>query len=176
MTSEARKPTPASSHLIRNGQVIEDYFTHVADGAPVPEDGAVIVSLARFLKEREALLARPGSIGVKLGPADDESVLAADLQRLQLVAIDFPKFRDGRGFTHARNLRVRYGFEGELRATGDVLPDQMFYMARAGINAFEVRGDKSLDDALESLADFSGSYQAAADDSNNFYLRTRAQP
>ena len=88
-----------------------------------------------------------------------------------MIAIDFPAFKDGRGFSQARLLRERYGYKGEIRAVGDVARDQMFFMARCGINAFEVKPGRSLEDALKAFNDFSVTYQPAADDGRPFFLR-----
>ena len=81
--------------------------------------------------------------------------------RLALIAVDFPKFSDGRGYSIARLLRERYGFEGELRAIGDVLRDQLYYLRQCGFNAFAVRADRDVEAALRGLADFSDGYQAS---------------
>ena len=87
----------------------------------------------------------------------------ADLAHFQLIALDFPVFRDGRNYSHARLLRERYGYRGELRAVGDVLHDQLFYLRRCGIDSFQVRADKDIEEALRGLSDFSITYQTAAD-------------
>ena len=152
--------------IIRDGAIVEDDWVHVPAEAGVADipDGNVIVPLKIWRAEREALLARGGKIGVKLESDDLAEELAADLDHIALVAITFPIYRDGRGFSQARILRDRYGYKGEIRAVGDVLKDQIFYMHRVGFNAFEVRADRSIEDALKSLHDFSVTYQPAVDD------------
>ena len=85
------------------------------------------------------------------------------MPRLALIAINFPKFTDGRGYSMASTLRTRLGYKGELRAIGDVLRDQLFYMQRLGFNAFDVRADKDIHAAGQSLGDFSETYQGAVD-------------
>src|SRR5699024_2653247 len=85
--------------------------------------------------------------------------LAAELASAPLIAIDFPVFTDGRGYSTARLLRERYGYQGEMRAVGDVLIDQLFYLSRCGFDAFSLREDQSIDDALRALKTFSRSYQ-----------------
>lgn len=148
--------------LIKDGAIIEDRWTLVreaATGALPP--GPVIVPLDRWVAEREALLSR-GEVGVWLAPDADPAVLAADVGRLPVIAVDFPQFTDGRGYSTGRLLREQYGFGGELRAIGDVLRDQLFYLRQCGFDAFAVRSDRSLSDALRGLADFSDSYQATA--------------
>ena len=86
--------------------------------------------------------------------------LAGDCSALPLIAVDFPVFSDGRGYSAARLLRERYGFQGELRAIGDVLRDQLYYLAHCGFNAFAVRADRDIEDAFRGLSDFSDNYQA----------------
>ena len=99
--------------------------------------------------------------------------MVADLPRLELVALEFPKFSDGRALSQARLLRERYGYRGEIRAMGDVLRDQLFFMTRCGFDAFEPRPDRSLEDALAAFDEFSASYQPAADQPLPLYRRGR---
>ena len=110
------------------------------------------------------LTARREPVGVWLDGSDDVSVLADAIATIPLIAINFPKFTDGRGYSAASLLRTRYGFKGELRAIGDVLRDQLFYLQRVGFNAFAVRADKDIADALNALKDFSETYQASTID------------
>jgi len=116
---------------------LDDAFANLADEEPIPAAGAVILSFARFQLEGEALLAEGRDVGVRVGPADKVEGLAYDLPRLALVALEFPKYRDGRAYSSAVLLRERYGFGGEIRAVGDVLVDQAWNMARCGFDAFE---------------------------------------
>lgn len=147
------------SRLIKNLALVADPWREAAAEGPLP-DGDVIVPLARFTAEREALLAREGRLGVRLSPDDDPAALAGDLGHLDLVALAFPRFTDGRAYSQARLLRELLGFAGELRAVGDVLRDQLLLMARCGFDAFELRADKDPDDALGAFADYSVAYQA----------------
>ena len=124
--------------------------------------GKVIVPLAAWLEQRAALAGRD-DVGVWIAPDEDPSVLKDDLARLPLVAVDFPKFTDGRGYSIAWNLRTRLGWRGELRAIGDVLRDQLFSMQRVGFDAFDTRPDRSIEDALKGLTVFSETYQASVD-------------
>ena len=152
--------------IIKDGAIVEDGWIHVpaeATLADVPT-GDVIVPLKLWKAEQEALSKRDGKTGVRLESDDLAEDLADDLDTIPLVAIDFPIYRDGRGFSQARILRDRYDYKGEVRAVGDVLKDQIFYMHRVGFNAFEVRADRSIEDALKSLHDFSVTYQPAVDD------------
>ena len=157
--------------IIKNREIVQDGFTHLSDEDALPDHGDVTVSATRFAAERDALLARNGKVGVRLSPADEPAAIADHLGALALVAIEFPKFTDGRGYTSARELRGKYGYGGELRAVGHVLRDQLFYMARVGIDAFELAPGKSLQDALHAFEEFSVTYQAAADDQRPLYRR-----
>lgn len=154
--------------LIKDRQIIDDHYTLLRlgdDGAlpAIPSSGAVIVPLQQWLEQRDSLLARGLDIGVWLAPDDEPEAIAADLAQLAVVAVDFPSFMDGRGFSTGRLLRERYDYQGELRAIGDVFKDTLFYLARCGFNAYAVRADKNLEDALAGLNDFSETYQTGVD-------------
>jgi len=144
--------------LIKNRAVTDDRWTLVRMAEGALPAGPAIVPLARWLAERDALRAR-GDVGVWLGPADDPAALAADVKTLPLVAIDFPQFADGRGYSTARLLRERHGFKGELRAIGDVQRDQLAYLVQCGFDAFLIQDGKSAQDALAGFDDFSDGYQ-----------------
>jgi uncharacterized protein (DUF934 family) len=156
-------------HVIRHGEVIGDIWQVLvpregesAATVALPE-GPLAVSLAVWKARRDELLARTSPLGVRLDPGDDPEEIAADLPRLGLVAVHFPKFADGRGYSTAYLLRRRLGYRGELRAVGDVLRDQLFYLARSGFDSFQLREGADPHAALPSLEDFSVAYQAAAD-------------
>ncbi len=148
--------------LIKSGAYAQDNFVPVADDAALP-DGAVLVSLARFQKDRDALLARNTPIGVKLASDQNPQVLADDLSRLSLVALEFPKFRDGRAFSWARILRTRLGFTGEIRAVGDFLFDQVNYQHRVGFDAWEVPDHFTVEMFHKALNEMTDVYQPSAD-------------
>jgi uncharacterized protein (DUF934 family) len=143
--------------------IVDDPWTGVGDGAPLPADGPAIVSLKRWQAERDALRRRSAPVGVRLGSAEQAKEIAADLDRLELIAIDFPTFRDGRGFSTARLLRERYGFKGELRATGNVFRDQFLFLHRCGFDAYEVASAREADAFAAALASFSVVYQRTGD-------------
>ena len=148
--------------LIKNGTYAEDGFSVVADDAALPPGGA-IVSLARFKKERETLLARNAPLGVRLKSDESPEALGEDVQRLSLVVLEFPKFRDGRAFSWARMLRTRLSYRGEIRAAGDFLIDQIAFMARVGIDAFEVPEKITLELFQRALHEMRFVYQPSAD-------------
>jgi len=156
--------------IIRNRAIVEDDFVHVPDGAELPAAGKPIVTLARYAGAREELLGRYPALGVRMA-SDQLPGDIPDLDRLVLIAIEFPRFTDGRGYSTARQLRDRHRFTGELRAVGWVLRDQLYYMERCGFDAFELKPGKPLENALEAFREFSVTYQAAADDKRPLYRR-----
>jgi uncharacterized protein (DUF934 family) len=149
--------------LLKGGTLADDHWQRLADDTPVPAEGAVLVSLDRFQAERTALLARPAPLGVSLKNTDSVDLLAPDLTRLQLVALNFPRFSDGRAYSQARLLRERHGFKGELRATGNVLPDQLHHMRRCGFDAFELAKGEPLEAWQRAVNTFSAIYQPTGD-------------
>lgn len=140
-----------------------------ADAVTVPA-GRQIVPLAVWLAQKTTLAART-DIGVWLASDERPEQLKDDAKSLPVIAVNFPNFADGRGYSIAYNLRARVGFEGELRAIGDVLRDQLFYMSRVGFNAFATREDRSIDDALKGLTDFSDVYQTSWDQKTPLFRR-----
>ena len=141
-----------------------DGWTAVEDDRPVPEEGAVLVSATRWLQERETLCLRRGGVGVWLAPDGDVEALGRHCAGLDLIALRFPRFQDGRAYSQARLLRERHGFCGELRATGNVLRDQLAFMERCGFDAFEVDERVCLADVVAALGEISVWYQPAGDD------------
>lgn len=141
----------------------DDAWTHVADDETLPSAAPAIVSLERWLAERDALAGRNAPLGVRLKSDQRIEAIAPDLGTLSLVALDFPNLNDGRHFTTARLLRERHGFAGEVRATGQVLRDQLFFMARCGFDAFELAPGRDATAAGHAFGEFSGVYQPAAD-------------
>jgi uncharacterized protein (DUF934 family) len=156
--------------IIRDRAIVEDDFSHVADSGELPGGGKPIVPLARFVKDRAALLASYPALGVRV-PSDKLPADVPELGRLALIAIEFPRFTDGRGYSVARQLRQRHGFTGELRAVGWVLRDQLRYLERCGFNAFELAPGKPLASALEAFGELAQTYQAAADEPRPIYRR-----
>jgi uncharacterized protein (DUF934 family) len=159
--------------LIKDQAIVDDSWLNVPDGQALPQNGDVIVSLTRWRETKTELQARKGKLGLRLKSDEEPEAIAADIEHFALIAVEFPKFTDGRGYTTGRLLRDRFGFKGELRAVGHVLRDQMFYMWRCGFNAFELPEGKSLEDALTAYKDFSVTYQAAADDPRPLFRRVQ---
>lgn len=125
-------------------------------------DGDVIVPFERWERERDELARYRGRLGVRLTGADAVEALRDDLGRLALIAIEFPSFTDGRGFSQARLLREAYGFKGEIRAVGDFLPDQLAFLARCGFDSFELSNPSGVD-IPRYLNGISVRFQPAAD-------------
>ena len=149
--------------LVKNGKIAADIFVHVPDGAELPDDGAVLVSAARLLEDPEALLRRPGKLGVIWPNNRDVDDLVPFLDRLAAVALVFPTFRDGRAYSQARLLRERHGYDGELRATGQVLRDQFMFMLRAGFDALEAKKQSDVEAFTVTAKRYSVFYQPTGD-------------
>ena len=150
-----------------------DAFTHVADEDAIPASGGVILSLSRFQAEGAPLLDEGRAVGVLLSGADAVEDMAYDLPRLSLVALSFPKFRDGRAYTSARLLRERFGFDGEIRAVGDVGREQAGFMVRCGFDAFEPSDGSTPQEWVATAFRFRHVYQRAADTREPAYIERR---
>jgi uncharacterized protein (DUF934 family) len=149
--------------LVKGGRIATDSFVHLADDAELPADGAVLISAARFLENPEAISRRLGKTGVIWLNNRDLDDLVPYLDKLAVVALVFPSFRDGRAYSQARLLRERHGFKGELRATGQVLRDQFLFMLRAGFDAFEVKKDADAEAFTNTAKRYSVFYQPTGD-------------
>ena len=147
--------------LLRNAEIVVDEWRYVAEAA---RDSAVplIVTLAQWQLEPDTWLARGTPLGVVLSPADRVEQIAAELEHFTLVAAEFSGPAEGRGYTQARQLREQWGFKGELRATGYVRRDQLFFMARCGFNSFELT-DTDIEDAFTAFSTFTAAYQPSND-------------
>ena len=149
--------------LVENGRIVEDRYVRILDDAPIPDRVPVIVAASRLLADAHELVRRDGSLGV-LWPNDRRvAELEPWLGHLALIALVFPKFRDGRAYSQARLLRETYGFRGTLRATGDVLRDQFNFLVRAGFDSFEVKKPADAKVFAEVLDRYSVHYQPGAD-------------
>ena len=134
--------------------------------------GKVIVPLKVWQAQRDVLQART-ELGVWLASDERAEDLKGDIAKFSVIAVDFPRFADGRGYSIAHHLRARLGYTGELRAIGDVLRDQIFYMQRVGFDAFAARADKDIHEALKGLSDFSCTYQASSDEKLPLFRRVQ---
>ncbi|WP_434516983.1 DUF934 domain-containing protein [Dechloromonas sp. ARDL1] len=145
--------------IIKDGAIVEDAWEtlatpDVASAMFLGKGVKAILPLAIYLAQVAALADSQASIGVLLGPNDDPDALLPHLKRLPLIAVNFPAFADGRGYSTGRLLRSRYGFAGELRAVGDVLRDQLYFLERCGFSAFVLRDDQDLEAALTAFGDY----------------------
>jgi len=149
--------------LVKAGKIVEDQYMRVLDDAALPDGVPVLLTAARFLADARELIERDAPLGV-LWPNDRRvAELTPFIDRLSLIALVFPKFKDGRAYSQARLLRERYGFRGELRATGEVLRDQFQFLLRSGFDAFEVKKPADAEIFAQAAARFSVFYQPGAD-------------
>lgn len=157
--------------LLEDGKIAQDVWAFVEDGHELPAEGHVAVSLARFLAEHETLLVGNHQVGVKLANSEDPGVLTPWLDRIGLIALEFPKYTDGRALSQAQLLRRRLGYGGEIRATGQVLRDQLRLMIRCGIDAMVI--DVADAEAVHAFSahEFSEFYQSAADTSDTIFVK-----
>jgi uncharacterized protein (DUF934 family) len=149
--------------LIRDDILTDDPYRAVPEGEAIPAVGPVLVTLAHWQAERDALLNRAEDVGVRLKSDESPELIADDLDRISLVALEFPQFRDGRAYSYARMLRERFEFTGEVRAVGEVLMEQLHFMLRTGFNAFEIDSPDPLGQYETAKADFSVWYQPTGD-------------
>jgi uncharacterized protein (DUF934 family) len=161
--------------LLRDGRVVADDWRYLADAGydvPACAEGGLILTFERWLADKARRLAASGRLGVVLSPAHKLEQLAPDLSRFDLIAAEFSGPSEGRGYTQGRLLRERYQFKGELRATGYVRRDQVFFLARCGFNSFELP-DGEMAGASKALRTFSAEYQPSNDTGLAFQLQRR---
>ena len=144
--------------IVKDNQLIDNSWKYVADDAELV-DGDITISLLRWEKDHQQLLAHEGKLGLRIAPNDSVDEMAANLKGIDLVELDFPDFADGRLFSHAWYLRSRFGYQGEIRATGHFMPDQVFYLSRVGVNSFAPEKVEYLPFVLTNLNDFTVEYQ-----------------
>ncbi|AKH69797.1 hypothetical protein IMCC21906_02129 [Spongiibacter sp. IMCC21906] len=155
--------------IIKNNQLVDDNWLLWRDTESLPEQGPVIVPL-KLWQEHKASLKKLDNVAVFLSSDESPKLLADDLDNFDMIAVDFPKFADGRGFSYGRELREQHGFTGELRAIGDFIRDQLFFLKRCGFDAYALDTD-DLEGALASFNDFSTGYQASVDQPLPLYRR-----
>ncbi len=165
------------AQIIKHRAVIQDSWRLLEQGSigALPYSGDVIVPLDLWTRERDTLSFRLGRIGVWLKADADPAAIAPDLARFEVIAVRFASFTDGRGYSLARLLRERHGYRGELRAIGDVLRDQLYYLSRCGFDAFALRADQNPEQALSAFDDFSEAYQASVERPEPLFRR-RLEP
>jgi uncharacterized protein (DUF934 family) len=149
--------------LVKAGKIVADTFVRVEDGAPIPEEGAVLVPAARFLADAAELAQRNAPVGVIWSNDRNVAELAPHLDKLALVALVFPTFKDGRAYSQARLLRERYGYRGEMRATGQVLRDQFVFLLRAGFDTLDVVKQADAEAFEEAAKRYSVFFQPTGD-------------
>jgi uncharacterized protein (DUF934 family) len=157
--------------VIKDKAVVDDdwqLIREIEDDAAIPEWKAIL-PLAFWQANREALLKQNSEHAVWIDGETETEALLDDMEHFSMIALDFPAFKDGRSYSHASLLRNRYNYKGDLRAIGDVLRDQLYFLQRCGMSSYEVREDKDIEDALKGLEDFTVRYQAAADDALPIY-------
>lgn len=159
--------------LIKDGRVVEDEWVAVADGEPVPADRSAIVTFERWQAERASFDGRNAALGVRVKSGTLAPAIAPDLDRFALVAIEFPKFRDGRGFSTARELRERYGYSGEIRAVGHVIPDQYRFLLRTGFTSAEAPETTNPESWARALTEITVAFQPSLDDPQPLSLLRR---
>ncbi len=147
------------AQLLKDGQVTDNTWTLVAEDAAELPAGDILVPLNLWQQQGSELAQHGGTVGVWLVGNEEIETVAELLIKAPVVAIQFPKFVDGRGFSMARLLRERYGYQGEIRAIGEIIRDQLYLLQRCGFNAFEFGAEVDLAEARKSLADFSDAYQ-----------------
>ena len=145
--------------IIKDKQIVEDAYHYVADDESLVS-GNITVSLARWQQDKAQLLTYDGKVGLRLNFDDDFEAIADDLQSLPLIELNFSFFGDGRLFSRAKLLRSRFGYHDEIRAVGNFMLDQIFYLSKVGVNAFCVNDSAFVLVALAALDDFSVSYQS----------------
>ena len=149
--------------LIHQRKLVNDSWISASEPSIDLVGKDVLVPFAAWKSHHAEWLKHEGRLGVLIEPNEDPADVAGDLARFALVAVHFPVFTDGRGYSIGRLLRERYGYKGELRAVGDIMQDQLFYLSRVGFDAFLLRANQSVEGAIKALDSFSEAYQASVE-------------
>ncbi len=158
--------------IILDRQITDDHWINVSNEEALPDSGDIIVSQTRFLADTNALLSRTtGRLGVRVEPGEGIAALVPHLTKITLVGVSFPTFYDGRGLSYARELRERHGYQGQIRAQGNVIRDVVLGMHRCGINAFEIKEGQSPEAMLGAFNDFTNTYQGDVHERRPIYRR-----
>jgi uncharacterized protein (DUF934 family) len=148
----------------RDGERADDpWITYAGDAHSIPAGACVILPLTEFREFAGTWKNHAKALGLLLSPSDNLELIANDLDKLRLIAIDFPSFTDGRGYSIAHSLRSRFGWRGELRAVGDIQRDQIYLLARSGFDTFLLRDDQRTNECVTAVDDFTVAYQWGAD-------------
>jgi len=158
---------------LKDAAVVDNSWQLVTDMADNLPSGDILVPVKDWQANQQQLAAHSGNVGVWVDSHEEIEEFAGAIAALPVIAINFPKFVDGRGFSLARLLRERYGYIGEIRATGQFIRDQLFMMQRCGFNAFQFDSEIDLAAACQSLNDFSDAYQVAVDQPEPLFKRHR---
>ncbi len=161
--------------LLKDGQIVADDWVRVDDDADIADEVAVVVSLERWLDQADTLKQRNARVAVSLNNDQSVAQIVDDLDAIDAVFLTFPAYTDGRAYSQARLLRQRYGYKGEIRATGNVLRDQYAFMQRCGFDAFEIADGADLAGWGKSASAMSAAYQNAADSVQAVWSRRHGQ-
>ena len=166
-----------NTKVIRNSVVHSNDFLHLAESDDLSinnlPSGNISVPLSFWLKNKQTVLDRDGPVAVQIASNEMPEILADDLPDIEIIVLPFVNFVDGRSYSHAHKLRLRYAFKGEIRAVGDVNFDQLDFLKRAGCDAFELRENADYETALRAFSEFSEVYQPAADNRHLIFSRRR---
>ncbi len=148
--------------ILKDQQLTDNTWTFIPDGTDLPDKPIdITISLKRWLQEQGILKKYPGKLGIRLNPEDSVDSLPPTIKNAKLIEINFPTFTDGRGFSLAKILRTHFNYKGEIRAVGQFMLDQIYYLSRVGVNAFALENKENLADAVAMFNEFSESYQAS---------------
>lgn len=145
--------------IIKDRKIIEDHWRFITDDEEIPQTGDITVSATRWLQDKDTLTKRDGKTGIRIDSTDPIDAIAGDLPEVPLIELNLSMFGDGRSFSQAWLLRNRFNYRGEIRAVGNYLVDQIFYLHRTGVDAFQLDESKNPDVAMAALNDFSVAYQ-----------------
>ncbi len=162
--------------IINKRQIVEDSWQTIDAETTLDQlpNGNVIVPLSFWNEHKDSLSKRNEPVGILLNPEDDIIDIAEHLGLFSLVVLQFPAFRDGRAYSQARQLRQHFGYQGEIRATGNVLRDQLMYMERVGFTSFEIDSKQDINDAVNAFNEIKVKYQASSDESLPLFKRRSA--
>lgn len=155
--------------IIKDGQLVDDNWTMVDEVGLFPE-GKILISSSSWNEQQVQISKRYGEVGIWM-TSEEQPEDIENVARIPVIAVLFENFMDGRGFSIARLLRERFDFQGEIRAVGSPIRDQLTYMVKCGFNAFDLADHYDPEEALTSLSDFSESYQTSVDQKEPLFRR-----